>query len=418
MTKRPWTKAEVKALLKTMSDHTSIQGAVRAHNAVWKTGRTVASADMQTRRAGYGGYGLLLKAPPNGLAELPLADRVKDLVTYLKKRPAASNRDVCDRLDISPKRLEELVEAAHRAGYTEIEAPTRDSLALNVKAPPIDRLTVHRLPIEPVKDDLVFAVASDIHFASKLHRRECLTDFLNIAYHDYGVRHVMNPGDIVAGMNMYRGQQNEVTSLAMEQQVGEAVEGLPRLKGLTYHMIGGNHDESFMKSAGANVTKTIAAQRPDVKDYGFYSALVDLVAPGAKHGIKIELHHPDKAGAYAITYHIQKEIEQIPAGMKPHILLCGHTHQSAYLPDYRGVAGLYCGTFEDQTLFLKRKHIAPHIGGWIIRCGITASGAMKTFTPQWVRYFHSRRGALEVSAEGETVRMDRSMGAPVGDGLK
>lgn len=417
MRNRPWTKEEYRDLLKTLPKHGRIHDAIIAHNEKWRTGRSRNGVDNKLHKEGQGGYANHLRLVDQRSADRPTSERTTDLVDYLKKRPAATVREICDRLDLSPRRLEQLAAAAKAAGYR-IEAPTGDTLALNVKAPPIDRLQVRPLAIEPVQDEIRFAVASDIHFASRLHRRECLTDFLNIAYHEHKVRHVMVPGDVVAGMNMYRGQQNEVVSLAMRDQAAEAVAGLPVLKGLSYEAIGGNHDESFMKSAGADVIDSIARQRPDFHSHGYYSALVDLLPPGKKQGVKIELHHPDKAGAYAITYHLQKEIEQIPGGMKPHLIFCGHTHQSAYLPDYRGVAGFYAGCFEDQTLFLKRKHINPHIGGWIIRVGITRDGSPKSLTPTWVRYYHSRRGALEVAADGETVRMDRSMGWPVGDGIK
>ena len=81
------------------------------------------------------------------------------------------------------------------------------------------------------------------------------------------------------------------------------------------------------------------------------------------------------------------------------------------LPDYRGIAGFYCGTFEDQTLFLKRKHASPNIGGWIVRVGVCADGALKTLTTTWVRYFHSARGSIVGAGEhGEQVRLDKRMG--------
>jgi len=209
---------------------------------------------------------------------------------------------------------------------------------------------------------------------------------------------------------MYHGQQNEVLSLSDTAQINEVVTGLPQLPGLTYRMIGGNHDESFHKNDGTDVIKEIAARRPDVKNYGFYSGLFDLVAPGCKKPTKIELHHPDKAGAYAISYHMQKEIEQIPPGMKPQFIFMGHTHVTNWLPDYRGISGFYCGTFEDQTLFLKRKHVSPSIGGWIIDTGIAADGGMKTLTATWVRYYHSARGQFVESDEhGNQVRLERSL---------
>ena len=411
---RPWTRQEFASLLDCLRRHERLQDAVVQHNKQWRTGRSPDSIDTKVRREGMGGYGNFLKFPAQRKTDMPLPDMVKRLIDQLRKKPSCDAAELCNDLDVSPRRLEQLVRAAKDSGHS-VEMPTQDRIALNVKAPPIDRLAVHRLPIAPVKDRIRWAVASDIHFASKLHRSECLRDFVDFAY-EQGIKEVLVPGDVFAGMNMYHGQLNEVTGWGVQNQLPEAVKGLPQRQGLTYHMIGGNHDESFMKASGSNIIQALAKARPDVKDYGFYSALLDLAAPEAKKAIKVELHHPDKAGAYAITYHIQKEIEQMPAGMKPQILFMGHTHQSVLMPDYRSVAAFYCGTFEDQTLYLKRKHIAPHIGGWLVDAGITADGSLKTLSTTWVRYFHSRRGPLRMQDQFEPsneVRMERVVGLPV-----
>ena len=152
------------------------------------------------------------------------------------------------------------------------------------------------------------------------------------------------------------------------------------------------------------------------------TSIVDEPYDGYVYDVTVPRHHVllvERNGKPVFSgnsYHIQKEIEQMPAGMKPQILFMGHTHQSVLMPDYRSVAAFYCGTFEDQTLYLKRKHIAPHIGGWIVEAGITANGSLKTLSTTWVRYFHSRRGPLrmpDLEKLGDEVRMERVLGLPV-----
>lgn len=407
---KPWSNAEFASLVDCLRRHSRAQDAIQEHNKRWKTSRSTDATDKKLKREGQGTIGNYLRIASGRRDEIPAPDMVKRLIDVIRRKPSEGVSDLCDALDVSPKRLNHLVSLAKAMDY-QIEMPSDDRIALNVKAPPIDRLSVRRLPIEPVKGEIVFAVASDIHFASKLHRGECLKDFIDTAMEDFGVKLVLMPGDIVAGINMYRGQLNEITGWGAEHQVAAAVDGLPRRTGLSYKMIGGNHDESLMHAAGANVVKAIAKARPDVEQYGFYSAMVDLVVPGAKKPIKIELHHPDKAGAYALSYHMQKEIEQIPPGMKPQMIFMGHTHQVNFLPDYRGIAGFYCGTFEDQTLFLKRKHASPNIGGWIVRVGVCADGSIKTLTTTWVRYFHSARGSILGTGEhGEQVKLEKRLG--------
>ncbi len=407
---KPWKPEEFRSLVNTLRKHTRIKDALLEHNKLWKKNRTLGSAEKKIAREGLGGFGNFLRAASARKDDAPLDVQVKRMVEILRRKPSMSIGELCNDLDLPPKRIDKIVAAAKNMG-TSIEMPTDDRISLNVKAPPIDRLAVHRLPIEPVKGEIVFAVASDIHFASKLHRGECLNDFVDTAMQDFGVNLVLCPGDIVAGINMYHGQLNEVTGWGVQHQLEAAVKGLPRRKGLSYKMIGGNHDESFMKASGTNIIAALAQKREDVQSYGFYSAMIDLVVPGAKTPIKVELHHPSKAGAYAISYHMQKEIEQIPPGMKPHMLFMGHTHQVNFLPDYRGVAGFYCGTFEDQTLFLKRMHASSSIGGWIVRVGVCANGSIKTLTTTWVRYFHSARGSIVgVGEHGEQVRLEKKLG--------
>jgi len=408
---KPWKKEEFSSLLETLRRHSRLGDALLEHNKVWKTGRTRGSAETKIRREGLGGFGNFLRSSGSRQDDAPLDLQVKRLVDVLRRKPSADVGSICNDLDISPKRLDKVVAAARNMSVN-IEMPTDDRITLNVKAPPIDRLAVHRLPIEPVKGEITFAVASDLHFASKLHRGECLNDFVDTAMQDFGVKLIFCPGDIFAGMNMYHGQLNEVTGWGVTHQLEQGVKGLPRRAGLSYKMIGGNHDESFMKSAGTNIIEALAQKRDDVESYKFYSAMIDLVVPGAKNPIKIELHHPDKAGAYALSYHMQKEIEQIPPGMKPQMIFMGHTHQVNQLPDYRGIAGFYCGTFEDQTLYLKRKHASPNIGGWIIKVGVSGDGSIKHLTSTWVRYHHSARGSV-IGVDGETgeqTRLEKRLG--------
>ena len=407
---KPWKTEEFRSLLDTLRRHARLGDALFEHNKKWRTGRTRKSAETKLYREGMGSFGNFLRAASSRESDQPTEVLVKRMVDILRRRPSCAVGELCNDLDVSPKRLHRLVSAAH-AMSIRVEMPTDDRIALNVKAPPIDRLAVHRLPVEPVKGHVTFAVASDIHFASKLHRGECLKDFVDTAMNDYGVKLILTPGDIFAGINMYHGQLNEITGWGVEHQLEAGVNGLPKRSGLRYKVIGGNHDESFMKASGSDIISAFANAREDVESYGFYSAMVDLEVPGARRPIKVELHHPDKAGAYALSYHMQKEIEQIPPGMKPQMIFMGHTHQTNHLPDYRGIAGYYCGAFEDQTLFLKRKHASPNVGGWIIDAGVCADGSIKTQTSTWIRYFHSRRGGLVgPDGRGGTARLEKRLG--------
>jgi len=366
-------------------------------------------------REGVGGFLNFLKFEAKRKTDVPVGRQVEQLINVLKRKPESNVGVLCDELDLAPKRLADLIRAARNAGQN-IEQPSGDVISLNREVPAIDRYAVHRLPMEPVKDKIIFASIADLHFASRVHRQECLEDFLNIAYHDYKVRSIKVSGDILAGIKMYRGQYNEIEDARFEGQIKIALRDLPKKKDMRYHIIGGNHDESFLKENGADAIRLLSERRDDITSYGWYSALLDLYVPGRSNSIKIEMFHPDKAGAYALSYHIQNAIRDMPGGMKPQILLVGHEHRTINLPDERNLAGYLTGCFEDQTLYLKRKHKMPAIGGWIIEAGVTKDGSIKSLTSTWIKYYHSRRGPIECKTEGGIVRMARSMGNPtVGD---
>ena len=119
------------------------------------------------------------------------------------------------------------------------------------------------------------------------------------------------------------------------------------------------HDLSWWKRSGVDIGVLISAKRKDMVYLGQYSGEVVL------SGIRIRLIHPDGGGAYAISYKMQKLIEQIPSGRKPHIFIAGHYHTALYF-FYRNIHAFQAGCFEGQTTFLLRKGLNPAIGGWII----------------------------------------------------
>jgi len=403
-----WTPAETKSLKATLLRHTSLVEALAEHNRRWKTGRTRSSSECHLRNVGIR-YGELLKKTVTAVGADHASDSIQALVSLLRRRPNSSIGELCDRLNCPPSVLSRIIEEARSAGHR-IKAPAKGLLMLDIEIPQVDRLRIHRLPILPIRDEIVFASISDIHIGSSCARQECLEDFVRIAYHDFGVRLITISGDLLAGLNMYPGQLSELEAVTFDAQASLLEKRLPKLQGLAYHAILGNHDHSFIKAIGADVFERLRAGRPDITGYGFYSALIDLIPEGRESRVKVELWHPDKAGAYARFYHQQRGVDAIPPGMKAQIILAGHEHIAALLPSYRGVAVFGCGCFEDQTLFLKRKHASPDIGGWIMRLGIAKDGTVRTVTPTWVGYYHSSRGSLIGRSGDEEIRLDRSVG--------
>lgn len=203
-----------------------------------------------------------------------------------------------------------------------------------------------------------FAVVSDTHLCSTEERLRELSAFYE-EVRKRGIKTVVHAGDLVAGWGIYRGQENEVHTFGARNQAEYAVKNYPRVEDVTTYFITGNHCLSWYNRSGVDIGELVDASRNDIVYLGQYEGEIEL------SGVKIRLIHPDGGGAYALSYKLQKLVEQIPSGRKPHILIAGHYHTALYF-FYRNIHAFQAGCFEGQTTFLIRKGINPTIGGWIV----------------------------------------------------
>jgi hypothetical protein len=121
-----------------------------------------------------------------------------------------------------------------------------------------------------------FGVVSDTHIGSKHERLEELHHAYQV-FKDEGITTVYHPGDLVCGYGIFPGQNNEVHQHTYEDQVNYAVANYPHVKGITTHLIGGNHDlEGAWGKAGANPCVAFCNQRDDFEYLGDYRATVEL----------------------------------------------------------------------------------------------------------------------------------------------
>jgi predicted phosphodiesterase len=227
--------------------------------------------------------------------------------------------------------------------------------------------------------ELEFGVVSDTHLCST---KECLNE-LHTFYailKKMGVEMVLHAGDILSATNVYRGQENEIHTFGFKRQSEYVIKYYPKIEGIKSYYILGNHDLVYWKACGVDVGETISAKREDMIYLGQDKA--DLTIGK----VKIKLFHPGGGTAYADSYHLQKTINSLESGNKPHILIMGHYHRSLYLND-RNVNGLLAGTFEGQTTFQLRKNINPRIGGWTIKVRLDKRGDLVSFQPSWIPFF-------------------------------
>lgn len=216
--------------------------------------------------------------------------------------------------------------------------------------------------------------------------------FVGSAY-ERGVRHILVPGDVSAGIYGYRGHHlDQVPGAAPESratafratrnQIFLADVYFPKKDGLTYYMLGGNHDYWHITNAGIDLVYMLCNGRKDMVYLGYDAADVPLTDKA-----DVRLWHPTGGVPYALSYRTQKGLEnmafqelaeavykQKTPNMR--MLIAGHLHIEVKFQRGPFVAA-QIGCFEGQTNYLKKKGLYPEVGGAIFDMKITDGGVIQ-----------------------------------------
>jgi hypothetical protein len=101
---------------------------------------------------------------------------------------------------------------------------------------------------------------------------------------------------------------------------------------------------------------------------------------------RVRIQHPGGGTAYALSWQPQKIVESLSGGDKPQILLIGHYHKMGY-NFIRNVHCVQPGATQAQTPFMRKKHIASHLGGCIIEFVQAEDGSVLEFTPRFLPFY-------------------------------
>jgi predicted phosphodiesterase len=213
-----------------------------------------------------------------------------------------------------------------------------------------------------------FGVLSCTHFGS-IYEEIAMTKAIYEWFGQEGIKTVYHCGDMTEGAQMRKGHEHEVHKHGADAQIDWAVEHYPYIKGITTHLISGNHDAAHMNNGGTDVCARIGERREDINYLGSDAARWIVERKGGKD-IRIDMLHPGGGSSYALSYKPQKIIEQIESGQKPDVLLIGHFHKAMTLPAYRGVAAVMAGCTQRQSQFMMRNGLAAHTGAHIIECRV------------------------------------------------
>ena len=225
-----------------------------------------------------------------------------------------------------------------------------------------------------------FGLIGDTQFNSKYCQITHLHDYYDICEKE-GIKTVYHTGDIDEGEEMRMGHKYECYNQGADDHVEEIAKNYPKRDGIVTEFITGNHDHSFIKRAGLDIGRSIAAKRPDMKYLGMSAAVINLTP-----NCTLELRHPTDGTAYAISYKTQKMIDAMQGGDKPNILAIGHYHKAEYL-FYRNVHTYQTGCFQAQTNWMKGKQIAAMVGGWIVEIHIDDDGTITRCKGEFIPYY-------------------------------
>lgn len=333
--------------------------------------------------------------------EAAAPERFERLVTLC--RGGITFAALCDALDLSPRKCERLLDDAREAGIQVDVA--HSTVALHWQEPTDTVADVAPLPA--VGETYRCAVISDTHAGSRYAMRGQLADFVRHAYAE-GCREVLHAGDLLDGC--YRHGEFELTHSGLADQSRDLAETLPRLSGLTYHAITGNHDGTFAERTGLDIGQSItgawrALGREDLTCYGDRGAYLRV------GGVVAHLWHPKKAGAYALSYLLQKQVEKY-AALKPQILLAGHWHTFCHVC-VRGVEAIAVPCFQGgESAFAKSLGGSPAIGGLILEWRLTEQGTIRDFACRPRRYYE-REAIVEVRNRVDGVMVPPAVSIPV-----
>jgi len=298
-----------------------------------------------------------------------------DLLIKLAKHPIKFE-DLCDKLDMSPSATRKLIASSKvslKMGNDHVQLPGAEQIR-----------TIRDTRVLPTRTGRQqVGVISDLHLGSKYCLRSQLRDCVEHFY-SRGIREILIPGDLLDGC--YRHGVFELSHTGLEDQTRDLFETLPKLAGLSYHAITGNHDHTFTELTGVDVGGYIRGYfaergRKDLTFYGDCGAFLKI------RGAVVHLWHPLGGMSYAKSYKLQKQIEKYGAGEKPDILLGGHVHQFTVVED-RGVFAALCPTFQASgSAFSKRLGGQPALGGLIVSWEIAGKDLVRNFAVERRRYY-------------------------------
>lgn len=235
-----------------------------------------------------------------------------------------------------------------------------------------------------------FGALGDSHLGSKYERLDCL-EWLFDAFEAEGVRNVFHTGNWIEGEAKFN--VHDLHTRGLNAQCKYLADHWPKRKGIvTYAVTGNDHEGWYAQREGIDIGRYAEQKfrdkgREDWVDLGYMEAPVLVRDHSSGRKATLSVVHPGGGSAYALSYSIQKIIEALDQGEKPDIGLYGHYHK-LWAGNIGNVWCVQTGTTQDQTIFMRGKRLAAHVGGTICRATLDPNtGRVVRFRVELIRYY-------------------------------
>jgi len=267
------------------------------------------------------------------------------------------------------KKLEEIITKEDRLILNEIKKKnlTLKEARAYVKAiGGIDNSRYNERRIEFPDNTVKFIAFGDAHIGHKNYRPDILKKMIADGKRQ-NVDFYVNCGDTIEGMSGREGHIYELEDIGASAQLEHFAEEFKQFDRPVYSIEAqGSHGGWYNSKGnmGLNIGEELDRRAKHYEFIGYDEQ--DLVLD---NGFKLRLRHPGGGTAYAISYKMQKYIESMSGGKKPHMVIQGHFHKMNYL-FHRNVHGIDVGALQEQSPFMKKIGTPSHIGYWVIEANM------------------------------------------------
>lgn len=318
--------------------------------------------------------------PNQGSNDSPLIERIHAYLLKSKKR-SVDVAELSDMFDCGVSKIKDEIANLHKKGINILVSDSGVEIAKDIpKAEPTT------IPF-PKGEVIKFGFVTDNHLGSRYERLDILNTLYDI-FEKEGIKQVFNAGNMIDGEARFN--KHDLHTHGLDGQVNYLVNQYPSREGIITHFItGDDHEGWYTQREGIDTGKHIqnVAEQAGRQDLIYLGHMEhDVIVPSKNGETIIRVQHPGGGSSYAVSYTSQKLIESLQGGEKPHILLIGHYHKSAY-NFLRNVHVIQGGCTQDQTPFMRKKRLSAHLGGWIIEATVNDKGDIVRFKQEFIPFF-------------------------------